>query len=205
MTTSHYNMLTDNLEEESIKLTGIPDPQVTRYTYDGLGRETGTLFPNRTKMERKLNWCTEGNKYYYKTIESITGENPVTKWFDILGREVYSASRQGDVLVENASIFDEDGNKVSELTMHPQKTSWTDNRYYTDGRIESQVTNTGKSVKYSYRGRKVTTDENGKISSRTLDSWGNVLTQTDPENTTITHRYNSNGQPVSTTVGSHTR
>lgn len=204
-TNSYYNPLNGNLEEEAVSLKGILTPQTTRYTYDGLGREKEIIYPNGKKMERELGWSTaDRGKYYYKTIEKMAGESPVTKWFDVLGREIYSTSKQGDVLAENATIYDEDGRKISEISMHPQKCSWTDYTYYPDGRLEEVLTHTGKTQEYSYNKRTVRTSQNGKVFSKTMDSWGNILQQTDPDNTTIIHTYNANGQPMKTTVGTHT-
>lgn len=94
ITNSYYNLLTGNLEEEAITLKGIITPQTTRYIYDGLGREKQVIYPNGKKMEKELSWDTDRRKYYYKTVEKMTGESPVTKWFDVLGREIYSSSKE---------------------------------------------------------------------------------------------------------------
>lgn len=201
-TESYYNHFTGNLEKETIQLTNGPEAQTTYYGYDDLGRKTSIKYPDGKEWKQTLNWNTKG-KGYYAIKEEATGETPVTKYFDILGREIYSTSKQEDVYVENATIYDACGRKISEVSMHPQKAGWTD--YYSrDGRMEKAVTHTGNTELYAYNGRTITTKRNGKTYIKTLDSWENVLEQTDPSGITVRHTYSSNGQLVTTDAGGHT-
>ena len=201
-TESYYNLLTGNLEKESIKLTNGPEAQITLYYYDGFGRETSVVYPNNKISKQTLSWNT-GGKGYYAIKKEMTGEAPVTKYFDVLGREIYSNVKQGDVNVENATLYDAFGRKTAEISMHPRKSGWTKYEYCRDGRLESVLTHTGKKEVYEYRKRNIIILRNEKRYLKSLDSWGNILNQTDPLELTIYNTYASNGQVVRTSVGDH--
>ena len=201
-TESYYNLLTGNLEKESIKLTNGPEAQTTLYYYDGFGRETSVVYPNNKISKQTLSWNT-GGKGYYAIKKEMTGEAPVTKYFDVLGREIYSNVKQGDVNTENATLYDAFGRKTAEISMHPRKSGWTKYEYYRDGRLESVLTHTGKKEVYEYRKRNIIILRNEKRYLKSLDSWGNILNQTDPLELIIYNTYASNGQVVRTSVGDH--
>lgn len=199
---SYYNLLTGNLEKESIKLTNGPEAQTTLYYYDGFGRETSVVYPNNKISKQTLSWNT-GGKGYYAIKKEMTGEAPVTKYFDVLGREIYSNVKQGDVNTENATLYDAFGRKTAEISMHPRKSGWTKYEYCRDGRLESVLTHTGRKEVYEYRKRNIIIIRNEKRYLKSLDSWGNILNQTDPLELTIYNTYASNGQVVRTSVGDH--
>lgn len=202
-TDSYYNLLTGNLEEQTVTYPGIATPQTTRYYYNGLGEKTRVVYPNRTEWRKVCRWATS-NQAYLETTEHETGKPSVTKWYDVLGREIYSASKQGDVIMENAVIYNGVGQKLSEISCQPQKTSWTNYTYHPNGRIKNISTDIGKYIQYSYKNRTAYIEENGKNYIKSVDSWGNLLQQTDPDNTTVIHQYCSNGKPRRTTLGMHT-
>ena len=87
--------------------------------------------------------------------------------------------------------------------MHPRKSGWTKYEYCRDGRLESVLTHTGKKEVYEYRKRNIIILRNEKRYLKSLDSWGNILNQTDPLELTIYNTYASNGQVVRTSVGDH--
>lgn len=199
---SYYNLLTGNLEKESIKLTNGPEAQTTLYYYDGFGRETSVVYPNNKISKQTLSWNT-GGKGYYAIKKEMTGKAPVTKYFDVLGREIYSNVKQGDVNTENVTLYDAFGRKTAEISMHPRKSGWTKYEYCRDGRLESVLTHTGRKEVYEYRKRNIIIIRNEKRYLKSLDSWGNILNQTDPLELTIYNTYASNGQVVRTSVGDH--
>ncbi len=66
----------------------------TSYKYDGFGRKIKTSFPDGTHAVNALQWANgngpTGAKYYAYTERS--GESPVWKWYDDLGREIRTES-----------------------------------------------------------------------------------------------------------------
>lgn len=200
-TCSYYDYLTGNLLEKSVTPNGM-DPQTTRHYYNGLGEKTRIVHPNKTEWNISYRWSTS-KKAYLESTENETGKPAIEKWYDILGREIYNSTRQGDVTVENATIYNGLGQKLSEINCQPQKSSWTNYNYCADGRLNNISTDIGKYIQYDYRNRTTYLEENGKKQMKTVDSWGNVLQQTDPGNSTVIHQYYSCGKPIRTSLGMH--
>ena len=134
-TCSYYDYFTGNLLERSVTHNGM-DPQTTRYYYNGLGEKIRIVHPNNTEWNISYRWSAS-KKAYLESTENETGKPAVEKWYDILGREIYNSTRQGDVTVENAIIYNGLGQKLSEINCQPQKSSWTNYSYCVDGRLNS--------------------------------------------------------------------
>ena len=201
-TVSFYDPVTGNLEKESVTYPGISSAQTTTYGYDGMGRKVSEVRPDGTQWEKTFDWSGTGTGYF-ATTEGETGKPKVTSWYDVLGREIYSKYMHGSLQVEHAIIYNAVGQKLCELDGHSQKLSSTNYAYYPDGRLKSVITHVGKDAQYSYNGRITYVNENGRQFAKRLDSWGNVVEQTDPNGLKICHTYFSCGKPKSTSVGSH--
>lgn len=78
--------------------------------------------------------------------------------------------------------------------VHGDQTTTENYTYDAFGRLLTMTSSSGASLNNSYGNRSVTTTENGRVTTKTYDAWGNVTASGDPISS-VNYFYHSNGQP----------
>ncbi|MDD4991454.1 MAG: FG-GAP-like repeat-containing protein [Paludibacter sp.] len=195
-TTYNWNETTGLLDSEKDELRN----RVTSYTYDAWGQLTETKYPDGNRKTSVLQWAGTGapTGAVYYSYSQISGNAPVTTWYDALGREIQS---------DSYGLKDANGvnKKISIST-----------EYYTENDIaagkrkgmvyrvsepyfeaDAAAKTWAKTIIYDEFGRpKKATTPMGDVSTNYVDL---TTTITTPESTTIT-TLNNAGQTVSSSV-----
>lgn len=192
------NRLTENdITDSSNKLT-------TSYTYDNWGQLISTKAPDGTETTRKIGWGDSDSKKYY-TLTSTSGRPWVLTWFDNAGHEVMQQTfGPQNVSITKNIDYNNKGLVASVRTVNGLLSSTESYTYDNQGRLISERLNSGKETTYTYGNRSVTTVSSGRSFTKTHDSWGNILTSTDPGGNKVSYKYGSNGQPESITTNGST-
>ena len=171
----------------------------TTYAYDGFGRLKSTKLPTGKTITTGYGWVADDtpvNAMYY-TTSSGTGSPTKTAYYDLMSRELRNVATgfEGELIYADKE-YNADGSLYRESNpyMSGDDTLWTRYVYDTYNRMDSIVSPTC-AIDYAYSGKTTTiTDCNGRSSSKTVNSAGDLVTATD-DGGTITYSYHSSGQP----------
>ena len=189
------NMLTQS------DVTNPAEPLVTKHIYDDWGREIETVAVDGTRTKYERGWCSDFSQEHYERV-STDGSPTVTTWYDNAGREVQSETvgPKGTTILKETT-YDNRG-QVTEVENTTGKLfSKQELDYDGRGRLVKEVLSSGKTTKYTYGNRTVTSTiaETGQSVTKTFDAWGNVVKVEDPSGI-VTYKYASVGKPASVTA-----
>lgn len=204
------------------------DQLQTDYTYDAFGNRTSVSAPYipgspRYTITEALAWDVSGNKRYKKII-THPGKPTVSTTYDLLGREVESATASFATGTYSTATTSYNLRGDVYQTTRPKlaaEATQMDTRYYDDpyGRLSSLENSFSGTTTYAYtyaggqltttitdpatHARKTTTDATGKTVQThddggdlnyTYDSWGNLLTVKHGAQTLVTNTYDVYGR-----------
>ena len=210
-----YNALNHLMQNTYDNATGnvltetAPNGKVTIYTYDDLGRQTGISYPSGQSVIISYQWATSTrptNALYYKLTTSA-GLPTMKEYYDGLGR-VLRTEKTGfnGTSIYSSTLYNTKGQVVqSSLPYYTGQQALA--RVYTYdgyGRLSIDA-GPGTIANYTYSGKttQISTGS-GQVSSKTVDSQGNIVSATD-EGGTISYTYKSLGKTAQiTTNGSST-
>lgn len=144
-------------ESRSLLLSETSRLGTTTYAYDGFGRQTKVVSPDKVEAVKLLKWASTGSmagsKFYEYTETS--GESPVTVWYDQMERELgQKYYGLGGKEITLSKEYDAKGRlyRVSEPYFSGETVTWASTNYYdTYGRLQRSVTPLG-TTSYSYSG-----------------------------------------------------
>ncbi len=144
-------------ENRSLLLSATSRLGTTTYAYDGFGRQTKVVLPDKVETVKLLKWASTGSmpgsKFYEYTETS--GESPVTVWYDPMERELgQKYYGLGGKEIISSKEYDTKGRlyRISEPYFSGETVSWASTNYYdTYGRLQHSVTPLG-TISYSYNG-----------------------------------------------------
>lgn len=210
-------------------LTHISTDQLqTDYTYDAFGNRTSVSAPYipgspRYTITEALAWDVSGNKRYKKII-THPGKPTVSTTYDLLGREVESATASFATGTYSTATTSYNSRGDVYQTTRPKlaaEATQTDTRYYDDpyGRLSSVANSLSDPTTYGYTyaggqltttitdpathvrstttdatGKTVQTHDDGGDLNYTYDSWGNLLTVKHGAQTLVTNTYDVYGR-----------
>ena len=181
-----------------VDLTETSSPQVNHYTYDGWNRQISTTDPTGITATTSWGWGDTQAKQYYVEEQSDSLSWSRT-WYDSCGREVETESRGPlGVNISTQTEYDDRGQVAGTTSTIGDLTTWEEHEYDGLGRVTRTTTSSGSNSTFSYSGRTVTENRNGRTYSKTVDAWGNTVTATDPVSS-VSYSYFSNGKPESAT------
>ncbi len=172
----------------------------TIHTYDNWGRKSSTILPDDRKIKYSVGWGKTEQKHHYSFVEE-TGQPWLLTWYDKAGNETLRTTfGPKKVLIQKKNEYFTNGKirKISEQT--GKLKTWKSFSYDELGRVLTEKSSIGNEVSYKYGNRTVTSTTNGREYTQITDSWGNILSSSDPSGVTITYKYYSNGQPSSITT-----
>jgi RHS repeat-associated protein len=208
---------------------------VTKYEYDGVGNllsEEGSnglvkkyeyanpfnglsksINPDGTWTAISTDWASPGSSNeIYVTASTSSSSAPVSKYFDQLGREVRSVTKNFQNKSVSVSTSYNSKGQVEWTTLPYFDGGTTVKKYSTyddDGRVKSQYYDSNEqtmtleytasttTVKTTYAGT-------GRYSIKTTDVWGNLKTSTDGKGNIVTYYYKSRGVPSTVTAAGYT-
>ena len=144
-------------ESRSLLLSETSRLGTTTYAYDGFGRQTKVVSPDKVETVKLLKWASTGSmtgsKFYEYTETS--GESPVTVWYDPMERELgQKYYGLGGKEITSSKEYDVKGRlyRISEPYFSGETVTWASTNYYdTYGRLQRSVTPLG-TTSYSYSG-----------------------------------------------------
>ena len=144
-------------ESRSLLLSETSRLGTTNYAYDGFGRQTKVVSPDKVETVKLLKWASTGSmtgsKFYEYTETS--GESPVTVWYDPMERELgQKYYGLGGKEITSSKEYDAKGRlyRISEPYFSGETVTWASTNYYdTYGRLQRSVTPLG-TTSYSYSG-----------------------------------------------------
>ena len=144
-------------ESRSLLLSETSRLGTTTYAYDGFGRQTKVVSPDKVETVKLLKWASTGSmagsKFYEYTETS--GESPVTVWYDPMERELgQKYYGLGGKEITSSKEYDTKGRlyRISEPYFSGETVTWASTNYYdTYGRLQRSVTPLG-TTSYSYSG-----------------------------------------------------
>ena len=184
----------------------------TLNTYDGWGKLLTTCLPDGSIKQYSYNWEDDysSRKQYY-VLESegcllkgtgFSSTQPWVKtWYDKAGYETEQNSIGPKNIAISKTTYYNVGGKVTKTINKYGKLSIQEFYSYDDfARITRDSLSTGKVIKYSYESegngyRTVSIDDNGRVTRKTTDSWGNISSVYDAIGGSAEYIYFSNGKP----------
>lgn len=210
-----YNALNHLMQNTYDNATGnvltetAPNGKVTTYTYDDLGRQTGISYPTGQSVIISYQWATSTrptNALYYKLTTSA-GLPTLKEYYDGLGR-VLRIEKTGfnGTSIYSSTVYNTKGQVVQSSLPYYTGQQAMARAYTYDGYGRLSIdAGPGTIANYTYSGKttQISTGS-GQVSSKTVDSQGNVVSATD-EGGTISYTYKSLGKTAQiTTNGSST-
>lgn len=183
-------------------ITNSAEPLTTTHTYDGWGQETQVVAADGTKTKVERRWTSPFSTEQYDIEVASDGAPTVLTCYDQKGRELSKKSvGPKGVDIDNKTTYNTNG-----LVSKIEKTigKLTTKQVFTydgRGRLVKEVLSSGKTTKYTYGNRTVTSTiaETGQSVTKTFDAWGNVVKVEDPSGI-VTYKYASVGKPASVTA-----
>lgn len=172
---------------------------VSDYTFDNWGKLTKTKITGASTipLETTITYVKLSDGGYTTTSQNTVGDNSISiTQYDVLGRAIVSTTK-GFALNSTISkqvVYDGLGRKQKESEPYfsfPSK--WTEYEYDYLQRPTKVTTSTGRIQTLKYEGLTTTSNDNGKITTATVDALGNKVQTTD-EGGTINFTYYANGQ-----------
>ena len=183
-------------------ITNSAEPLTTTHTYDGWGQETQVVAADGTKTKVERRWTSPFSTEQYDIEVVSDGAPTVLTCYDQKGRELSKKSvGPKGVDVNNKTTYNTNGlvSKIEKTTgkLTTKQVLTYDGR----GRLVKEVLSSGKTTKYTYGNRTVTSTiaETGQSVTKTFDAWGNVVKVEDPSGI-VTYKYASVGKPASVTA-----
>ena len=193
---------------------------VTSNTYDGWGRLLSTCLPDGNMKKYSYNWVdnsTSRSQYYVLETEgclvanSFTSTKPWVKTtYDIAGRET-SQETVGPkgIGITKSTYYDTAGRVARIENKYGKLSSREYHGYDKQGRLICDSLSTGKVISYRYESdgkgnRTVVTNDNGRVTTKTTDAWGNILSVSDANGGEVEYFYSSIGKPESITADNST-
>lgn len=194
-----YNIFGDMSEE--IDSTVSTNVLVTSYIYNKWNEITKKTYPDKTYVTFTKAWDSSKNNGRYSITEAPNNGPKVKTIYDVLGREIFSASKDlGNIDISKETAYGNNGKVCRIATTTGQHTKVEnfgyDNRIRMVAHVVQQVANTPNqyTTVYSYGNRKTSKTLDGRSVTTTYDAWGNAKTVTD-NGGTINYTYFSNGKP----------
>ncbi len=171
------------------------DILTTQYIYDGWGDKIGMIEPDGTCTTYRKDWGTKNDKTYYIQV-SAENQPWVRTWYDNSGNEVLVETVGVNGLpITKATTYNNRGQVKSVKNTRGRLDVTETFEYDKRGRILKDELSSGTSTLYSYGNRSVTSVIEGRSYTKTIDSWGNILTASDPLGE-VNYTYSSNGKPI---------
>lgn len=191
------NILTENDETNRANIL------TTSYTYDNWGNQTKLVSPDGRITTFKKGWNKHMSKRYFLLTEA-TGQPWVKTWYDARGREVLIETiGPKSISIQKNMTYNLKGQLITEQVQTGSVNVTEEFTYDARGRLASTKSSNGQNITYAYDNRKVTTTNNGKAYTKTIDAWGGVKSVTDPVSS-IAYTYKSLGKPQSISTGGAT-
>ncbi|MFH6945048.1 RHS repeat-associated core domain-containing protein [Flavobacterium sp. FlaQc-50] len=169
---------------------------VSNFTYDSWGKLTNTTVTNSstTPISTTIVYAKLANGGYTSTSTNNLEAKTVTQ-YDVLGRVVVSSTKGFTVntMVSKQIVYDGLGRKQKESEPYfSAPTLWTTYEYDYLMRPTKITAPTGKIQTLSYSVLTTTSNDDGKITTATVDALGNKVQSADPGGT-INFAYFANG------------
>ena len=181
-----------------------PNGQITSYTYDDFGRQTGVTYPTGQSVTLSYQWATDTrptNALFY-ILTTSTGLPSTKEYYDGFGKVLRTESTGFDgTSIYTSNVYDAKG-KVTQSSLPYYAGQQAMARVYTYDSYGRLTIDAGPTsiVSYTYSGK--TTQAitgTGQVSSKTTDSQGNLISTSD-EGGAITYTYKSIGKPAQITT-----
>ena len=201
-------------------ITKLTDPNnlITTYEYNAWGALKKTIYPDNTIAEQMFAWLTSQHNglpdvLYYKT-NTMTGQSPITIYFDALGREVCCHTQSGfsgaaniyvDTRYNKKGLTEKKSMPYTSLNTSDFNKTWTTYTYDNYNRLtEETAPLSHKTYTYSLR-KLIFTDLLNESTRYTkeYDALGQLVKSIDPGGI-ITYTYNALGLPVITNYNGQT-
>lgn len=185
----------------------------TSNTYDGWGRLLSTCQPDGSMKKYSYNWensNTSRNQYSVLETEgcflmdSFTPTKPWVKTtYDMAGREtVRETVGPNGIEINSSTYYDVAGRVARVENKYGKLTTQEYYGYDKQGRLILDSLSTGKVISYRYESdgkgnHTVITNDNGRITAKTTDAWGNICSASDADGGKVEYFYSSNGKPES--------
>jgi len=192
----------------------------TSYSYDGWGRLVSIRFPDKRYRKYQYSWGdgSSPQKQYHvleaeiaRSSEEAACTKPwVRTYYDDAGHETFQKSvGPQNIEISKSTSYNARGEVVGIVNTYGRLSTQEFYDYDGLGRLIRDSLSTGKVVSYSYEsdedGRQtVITNDNGRVTRKTTDSWGNITSISDAMGETVEYFYSSNGKPVMITSGDAT-
>lgn len=186
---------------------------VTSNTYDGWGRLLSTCLPDGNMKKYSYNWVdnsTSRSQYYVLETEgclvanSFTSTRPWVKTtYDIAGHETTQETvGPKGIGIAKSTYYDTAGRVARIENKYGKLSSREYHSYDKQGRLICDSLSTGKVISYRYESdgkgnRTVVTNDNGRVTTKTTDAWGNILSVSDANGGKVEYFYSSIGKPES--------
>ncbi|MDE5987286.1 MAG: FG-GAP-like repeat-containing protein, partial [Prevotella sp.] len=178
-----------------VDVTNPEDMLYTEYTYNSWGQAETVISPSCAHSKTVRGWGNDNSKRYY-VLQFADGEPWVKTWYDSMGREVLVESvGMKDIDVSVKTEYDIYGRPI-QVTSHTGDLCVTKTTAYdSSGHVASETSSNGGTVNYSYSGREINIDDNGRKYRKYYDDGGVLLSSTDMSGE-IGYEYNSFYKPV---------
>ncbi len=174
-------------------------PLTTTYTYNSWGQAESTTSPTGARAKTIRGWNNDTAKRYY-VLELADGQPWTKTWFDSMGREVLKESvGLKDIELSTKTEYNKRG-LPTQVTSQTGDISVTKTlQYDSRRRVTSETSSNAGTITYSYNGRDVTIDDNGRKSTKVYGDGGLVRSATDTSGE-ICYTYNAFGKPAEVSV-----
>jgi RHS repeat-associated protein len=157
---------------------------VSTYTYDKWGKLTNTTTQNvaPTPLTSTIVYTKLADGGYISTSTNNTDAKTITQ-YDVLGRAVITSTKgfTAGTMVSKQVVYDGLGRKTKESEPYFSSPSqWTLYEYDYLMRPKKVTAHTGKIQTLEYTGLTTTSNDDGKITTATVDALGNKTQTTDP-------------------------
>ena len=186
---------------------------MTSNTYDGWGRILSTCLPDGSMKRYSYNWVdnkTPRSQYYVLETEgclvtnSFTATKPWVKTtYDMAGHEtVQETVGPRGIGIRKSTYYDIAGRVARMENKYGKLSSREYYSYDKQGRLICDSLSTGKVISYRYESdgkgnRTVVKNNNGRVTTKTTDAWGNILSVSDANGGKVEYFYSSIGKPES--------
>ena len=186
------NIFGDITEETDV--TNPSNPLTTNYTRNGFGTLIAIFKSSGGYTTYTREASTLHNSAYCVT-ELTAPVHEVKTWYDALGNVTCTSTKGiANVDISESFTYNTRGEVTNKTMVHGDQTTTENYTYDAFGRLLTMTSSSGASLNNSYGNRSVTTTENGRVTTKTYDAWGNVTASGDPISS-VNYFYHSNGQP----------